>query len=158
MLLSYDGLAAMRLTPSESSFFSSMPEKLCILLMVVLLVFKTRCPDNIGRLSEVDYQNWVSPFPLLMQGVFYCLRSFSILFGSARNTSNWLTNFGSTTMHHWLWIVMTCQSFLWRPLTCCLAWSDCTQTAIPSQTKDFFGAGKDRQQTSQPNDQAAGQP
>jgi len=48
-----------RLPPSESSFYSSKPEKLCIFPMVVLLVLSR-------QYREMDYQNWI-PQLLLSQ-------------------------------------------------------------------------------------------
>lgn len=67
--------------PYNSSFYSSMLEKLCILPMVVLLV--------------LSKQNW--EWCITKTEYFSC--------SSARNTSMWLTNFSSTTIRHRLWIV-----------------------------------------------------
>jgi len=83
MLLSLDGLAATPFAPFRAKFFySSMPEKLCIFLMVVLLVLSRQ------------YRRWITKTEYLS-----CC--------SARNTSDWLTNLSLTMIHHWLRIVVT---------------------------------------------------
>jgi len=77
-----------RLPPSESSFYSSMPEKLCIFLMVVHLSLVQTI------LGEMDYQNWV---PQLLLSWKYKQPTNELQFDFA--------------LHRWLWIVVT-ESFV----------------------------------------------